>query len=183
MREYSPIRSYPYTQYAGLPVRTYKAALTWYEQLLGCPPTFLVSDIEAVWELAEYRLVFIEKMPKRAGNALHTRLSVPYTCDECSCCITRWSHTNTFQYLQGCGNLASQPIDLGGAVIYTAVTSRLRVRPELRRHKTRMVPRGSFGFLFWGMAAGRGLRATGCGPIAPRYSSASLGPCAVTGSP
>ena len=59
-----PIRSYPYRQYAGLPVRNYKAALTWYEQLLGCPPTFLVSDIEAVREFAEHRLVFIEKMPK-----------------------------------------------------------------------------------------------------------------------
>jgi hypothetical protein len=58
--------------YADLPVRNYKAALTWYEQLLGCPPTFLVSDREAVWELAEHRSVFLEKMPKRAGHALHT---------------------------------------------------------------------------------------------------------------
>ncbi|GII94097.1 VOC family protein [Sinosporangium siamense] len=58
--------------YAGIPVADYPAALKWYEQLLGSPPTFVASDTEAVWELAEHRSLFIEHLPEKAGNALHT---------------------------------------------------------------------------------------------------------------
>lgn len=58
--------------YAGIPVDDYAAALAWYEQLFGSPPTFVASDTEAVWELAEHRSVFIEQRPERAGHALHT---------------------------------------------------------------------------------------------------------------
>ncbi|MEW2403296.1 VOC family protein [Streptomyces sp. NPDC046862] len=58
--------------YAGIPVADYAAALAWYELLLGSPPTFVASDTEAVWELAEHRSVFIEHRPEHAGHALHT---------------------------------------------------------------------------------------------------------------
>ncbi|WP_440102351.1 VOC family protein [Streptosporangium sp. H16] len=46
--------------------------LKWYERLLGSPPTFVASDTEAVWELAEHRSVFIEQLPEHAGHAMHT---------------------------------------------------------------------------------------------------------------
>ncbi|GAA1524759.1 hypothetical protein GCM10009678_02540 [Actinomadura kijaniata] len=58
--------------FAGIPVADYAAALEWYERLLGSPPTFVVSDTEAVWELAEHRSVFVEHRPERAGHAMHT---------------------------------------------------------------------------------------------------------------
>jgi hypothetical protein len=58
--------------YAGIPVTEYTVALKWYEQLLGSPPTFVASDTEAVWELAEHRSVFIEQRPEHAGHAMHT---------------------------------------------------------------------------------------------------------------
>jgi predicted enzyme related to lactoylglutathione lyase len=58
--------------YAGIPVNDYPAALAWYERLLGSPPTFVASDTEAVWELAEHRSVSIEQRPDHAGHAIHT---------------------------------------------------------------------------------------------------------------
>ena len=58
--------------FAGIPVTDYPAALTWYERLLGYPPTFLPNDIEAVWELAEHRFVYIEQRPEHAGSGKHT---------------------------------------------------------------------------------------------------------------
>lgn len=58
--------------YAGIPVSDYTAALAWYERLLGCPPTFVASDTEAVWELAEHRSVAIEQRPEHAGHAMLT---------------------------------------------------------------------------------------------------------------
>jgi predicted enzyme related to lactoylglutathione lyase len=58
--------------YAGIPVNDYPTALAWYERLLGGPPSFVASDTEAVWELAEHRSVVIEQRPEHAGHALHT---------------------------------------------------------------------------------------------------------------
>ncbi|MFI6259184.1 VOC family protein [Micromonospora zamorensis] len=58
--------------FAGVPVSDYGAAAAWYEQLLGTPPAFLPNDVEAVWELAENRYVFIEVRPEHAGHAMHT---------------------------------------------------------------------------------------------------------------
>ncbi|WP_283136055.1 VOC family protein [Rhizohabitans arisaemae] len=58
--------------FAGIPVTEYAAALAWYERLLGSPPTFIASDTEAVWELAEHRFVYIEERPEHAGHAMHT---------------------------------------------------------------------------------------------------------------
>ena len=58
--------------FAGIAVRDYAAALTWYEKLLGTPPAFFPNDDEAVWEIAEHRYVYIERRPAKAGNAIHT---------------------------------------------------------------------------------------------------------------
>ena len=58
--------------FAGIPVSDYTAALAWYEQLFGTPPAFFPNDTEAVWELAEHRYIYVEHLPARAGNALHT---------------------------------------------------------------------------------------------------------------
>jgi catechol 2,3-dioxygenase-like lactoylglutathione lyase family enzyme len=58
--------------FAGIAVSDYGAALKWYERLLGGPPTFLPNDIEAVWELAEHRYLYIEQRPEHAGHGKHT---------------------------------------------------------------------------------------------------------------
>jgi catechol 2,3-dioxygenase-like lactoylglutathione lyase family enzyme len=58
--------------FAGIPVANYEAALAWYERLFGSPPAFLPNDIEAVWELAERRYVYIVLQPEHAGHARHT---------------------------------------------------------------------------------------------------------------
>jgi predicted enzyme related to lactoylglutathione lyase len=55
--------------FAGFPVKDYSSSLAWYERLFGCPPAFLPNDIEAVWELAEQRYVFIKLLPEQAGHA------------------------------------------------------------------------------------------------------------------
>lgn len=56
--------------FAGIPVTDYATALPWYEQFFGGQPSFLPNDVEAVWEVAEQRYVYIVEDPDRAGNAL-----------------------------------------------------------------------------------------------------------------
>ena len=58
--------------FAGIPVRDFSSAAAWYEQLLGAPPSFLPNDVEAVWEIAVNRYLFIEVRPEHAGHAMHT---------------------------------------------------------------------------------------------------------------
>jgi catechol 2,3-dioxygenase-like lactoylglutathione lyase family enzyme len=58
--------------FAGIPVADYAVAREWYERLLGFPPAFFPNDIEAVWELAEHRYVYIVHRPEHAGHAMHT---------------------------------------------------------------------------------------------------------------
>jgi predicted enzyme related to lactoylglutathione lyase len=58
--------------FAGIPVRDYHAAVSWYERLLGAAPSFLPDDTEAVWELADHRYVYIDVRPEHAGHAMHT---------------------------------------------------------------------------------------------------------------
>jgi predicted enzyme related to lactoylglutathione lyase len=62
----------PLDLFAGISVSDYEGALTWYERLLGSPPSFVAHATEAVWELAEHRFVFIEEQVKDAGHAQHT---------------------------------------------------------------------------------------------------------------
>lgn len=56
--------------FAGIPVTDYAAALPWYERFFGRRPSFLPNDIEAVWEMADDRYIYIVQDPERAGNAL-----------------------------------------------------------------------------------------------------------------
>jgi catechol 2,3-dioxygenase-like lactoylglutathione lyase family enzyme len=56
--------------FIGIPVSDYPAALAWYERLLGAPPTFIPNDIEAVWDLAEFRSLYIVLRPESAGHAV-----------------------------------------------------------------------------------------------------------------
>lgn len=58
--------------FAGIAVSDFAAALAWYEKLLGAPPSSFPHDTEAVWELAEGRLVYIVQRPEHAGHAMHT---------------------------------------------------------------------------------------------------------------
>ena len=59
--------------FAGIAVRDYSAALAWYERLFGSPPTYVVSDTEALWEVTPHGSVVVELRPDRAGHAFHTR--------------------------------------------------------------------------------------------------------------
>lgn len=62
----------PLDLFAGIYVRDYEAAKAWYERLLGSEATFVASDTEAVWELAEHRSLVIEQHAEHAGHTLHT---------------------------------------------------------------------------------------------------------------
>lgn len=57
--------------FAGMYVRDYEAAKDWYARLLG-EPTYIASDTEAVWELAEHRFVAIEQHAEHAGHGIQT---------------------------------------------------------------------------------------------------------------
>ena len=57
--------------FAGIPVRDYSSAVTWYELLLGAEASFYPNDVEAVWQLAEDRFVYIIEDQQRAGGAVN----------------------------------------------------------------------------------------------------------------
>ena len=44
--------------------------MPWYKRLLGSEPTFFPNDVEAVWQLAEDRYVYIIQDIDRAGGAV-----------------------------------------------------------------------------------------------------------------
>ena len=58
--------------FACIAVKDYEKALAWYQNLFGCPATYVVSEEEALWELAEHRSIVIEHRADRAGRAMHT---------------------------------------------------------------------------------------------------------------
>jgi predicted enzyme related to lactoylglutathione lyase len=58
--------------FAGIPVSDYRGALSWYERLLGTPPSFLPNEIEAVWKIADHGFVYIIQRPEDAGHAVTT---------------------------------------------------------------------------------------------------------------
>ncbi|TQN41284.1 hypothetical protein FHU33_0647 [Blastococcus colisei] len=58
--------------FAGVAVADFERSLAWYERLIGEGPAFVPNDVEAVWELAENRYLFIEVRPEHAGHAVHT---------------------------------------------------------------------------------------------------------------
>jgi predicted enzyme related to lactoylglutathione lyase len=58
--------------FAGIAVSDFAGALGWYEKLLGRPPSSFPNDTEAVWELAEGRLMYVVQRPADAGHAVLT---------------------------------------------------------------------------------------------------------------
>lgn len=58
--------------FAGTYVSDLEAAITWYARLLGNDEAFKPNDIEAVWELAEHRYLYVELAPEHAGHSHHT---------------------------------------------------------------------------------------------------------------
>jgi hypothetical protein len=56
--------------FAGIPVRSYQGAVEWYKRLLGGEPAFYPNDIEAVWQLADDRYVYIIEDQERAGGGV-----------------------------------------------------------------------------------------------------------------
>lgn len=57
--------------FAGIAVRDFASALTWYEKLLG-PPSSFPHHTEAVWQIAEHRLMYVVQRPEHAGHAIQT---------------------------------------------------------------------------------------------------------------
>lgn len=57
--------------FAGIPVRDFKTAVKWYQQLLGAEPTFYPHDVEAVWQLAADRYLYVIQDSERAGGAVN----------------------------------------------------------------------------------------------------------------
>lgn len=62
----------PLDLYAGIRVRDYETARSWYVRLLGSDPDFVASPTEAVWELAEHRSLVVEENAEHAGHAIQT---------------------------------------------------------------------------------------------------------------
>ena len=58
--------------FAGVSVADYEAAQAWYGRLFGAPPSFHPNDVEAVWEVAPGRSVYVQDRPEHAGHALLT---------------------------------------------------------------------------------------------------------------
>ena len=60
--------------FAGIAVADYDAALAWYERLLGRPADVIVTENEAMWQVAEAGWVYVVGDATRAGYALLTLL-------------------------------------------------------------------------------------------------------------
>ncbi|WP_067888592.1 VOC family protein [Nocardia vaccinii] len=58
--------------FAGIPVADFRAALSWYEKVFGGPPTSFPHETEAVWQIAEERLIYIVQRPEHAGHSMVT---------------------------------------------------------------------------------------------------------------
>ena len=55
--------------FACLYVSDRDAAQPWYERLLGAEPSMHPNDVEAVFDLADHRYLYIEQSPEHAGHS------------------------------------------------------------------------------------------------------------------
>jgi hypothetical protein len=55
--------------FACLFVSNRDAVQPWYEMLLGAEPCMYPNDVEAVFDLAEHRYLYIEQDPEQAGHS------------------------------------------------------------------------------------------------------------------
>lgn len=58
--------------FAGVAVKNYQAACTWYERLLGRPPDMLPNESEAAWRFSDTAWMYVIVDADRAGKALLT---------------------------------------------------------------------------------------------------------------
>ena len=58
--------------FSGISVSDITRGRAWYECFWGSEPAFLPNDVEAVWEVAPGRSVYVELRPEHAGHALVT---------------------------------------------------------------------------------------------------------------
>lgn len=58
--------------FASMPVTDIKKSTAWYEKLLGCQPSFLPNETEAVWQIGEHQWLYIIVDAKKAGGAINT---------------------------------------------------------------------------------------------------------------
>ena len=58
--------------FAGVAVRDYQVACSWYERLFGRAPDMLPNEIEAAWRFSDTSWMYLIVDPKRAGNTLLT---------------------------------------------------------------------------------------------------------------
>lgn len=56
--------------FSGICVSDYHASMEWYVRLLGGEPSFVPNDIEAVWDLADDRSIYIVLRPESAGHSV-----------------------------------------------------------------------------------------------------------------
>ncbi|MEY9871515.1 catechol 2,3-dioxygenase-like lactoylglutathione lyase family enzyme [Streptacidiphilus sp. MAP12-33] len=60
--------------FAGVYVGDLAAATAWYTAVLGDGPAFRPNEVEAVWELAAHRYLYVRRNPAHAGHAVQTVL-------------------------------------------------------------------------------------------------------------
>lgn len=60
--------------FAGVHVGDLDVATAWYTAVLGAEPAFRPNAVEAVWELAEHRYLYVRLDPTHAGHAVQTVL-------------------------------------------------------------------------------------------------------------
>lgn len=58
--------------FAGIPVRRFQEACSWYERLLGRGPDLRPNDIEAAWKIEDSAWLYVIADADRAGKALLT---------------------------------------------------------------------------------------------------------------
>jgi hypothetical protein len=54
--------------FAGIPTADFTSALPWYERFLGEPPDRFAKEDEAVWQLADTRLIYLVGQPLVSGD-------------------------------------------------------------------------------------------------------------------
>jgi predicted enzyme related to lactoylglutathione lyase len=58
--------------FAGVPVADYDSALAWYSRFFGGAPDLIVSESEAMWQIANVGSIYLVGDAERAGKALIT---------------------------------------------------------------------------------------------------------------
>jgi predicted enzyme related to lactoylglutathione lyase len=60
--------------FAGIAVADYDSALAWYKRFFGRPPDVIVTENEAMWQVADRGWIYVVGDTNRAGKALLTLL-------------------------------------------------------------------------------------------------------------